>query len=198
MGNSPMGILPSGVFGMGKISKELQRDIWPDERDVIESPHRLQYVRRLLKPEGCVFCEAIKKSKDPERLVLYKGKSVVIVLNKYPYNNGHLLILPKRHIGEFEKLRDIELVQMQRLLQQSLKILRKVYNPLGFNTGMNLGKVAGAGIPEHLHMHVIPRWGGDTNFFPLIAKTKLVVETNEQSYNSLRPHFKKLEEKGVL
>ena len=181
-----------------KSIRKLQSDIWPNERDVIESPHRLQYVRKVIKPKGCVFCNAVKNYKDPESLVLFKSRTMMVLLNKYPYNNGHLLILPVKHIADFEKLSDKDLFAMQKLTKESLKILKKVYNPHGFNMGMNLGQVAGAGIPDHLHHHIIPRWGGDTNFFPLIAQTKLVVETTEHSYNLLKPHFQKLEKKGVI
>lgn len=176
----------------------LQSNIWPSERDIIESPHRLQYVRKVIKAKGCVFCSAAKNSQKAESLVLFKSRQFMVVLNKYPYNNGHLLILPVRHVAEFEKLTDKEQLGLQFLTKHSLKILKKVYQPHGFNLGMNLGKVAGAGIPDHLHQHIIPRWGGDTNFFPLIAQTKLVVETSDQSYNLLKPHFEKLEKKSVI
>lgn len=181
-----------------KTIRKLQSDIWPHERDVIESPHRLQYVRKVIKPKGCVFCNAAKNHKDPESLVLFKSRTMMVLLNKYPYNNGHLLILPVKHTANFEKLSDKDLMAMQVLTKHSIKILKKVYNPHGFNTGMNLGQVAGAGIPDHLHYHIIPRWGGDTNFFPLIAQTKLVIETTEHSYNQLKPHFEKLEKKRVV
>ena len=117
----------------------------------------------------------------------------MVILNKYPYNNGHLLIMPRRHVGELWKLSDDDVANMQILLKHSVKILKKVYSPMGFNVGLNLGQVAGAGIPDHLHYHVIPRWGGDTNFFPLIAQTKLVIETVEQSFAKLEKHFLKLE-----
>ena len=181
-----------------KSIKTLQSDIWPSERDVIESPHRLQYVRKVIKPKGCVFCHAAKNAAIPESLVLFKNRSMMVLLNKYPYNNGHILIMPKRHVAEFDKMSDKDLISMQMLTKHTLKILKKVYAPHGFNTGMNLGQVAGAGIPDHLHYHIIPRWGGDTNFFPLIAQTKLVVETTEHSYNLLKPHFFKLEKKRVI
>lgn len=183
---------------MKKSIRDVQSNIWPDERNVIESPHRLKYVRRIIKPEGCVFCSAAKSKKNIESLVLYKSRNLMIVLNKYPYNNGHLLIMPRRHVADYDKLSDQMLADMQVLVKHSIKILKKVYQPHGFNMGMNLGKVAGAGIPDHLHYHLIPRWGGDTNFFPLIADTKLVVETTEQSYNQLIPHFERLENKGVI
>lgn len=176
----------------------LQNDIWPDERSIIESPHRLEYVRKIVKPKGCVFCAAAKSKQSAESLVVFKSSKLLVVLNKYPYNNGHLLVMPRRHVAEYEKLSDVELNGITRLTKESLKILKKVYQPQGFNVGINLGGSAGAGIPDHLHQHIIPRWNGDTNFFPLIAKTKLVVETLEQSYNQLRPLFEQLEKKSVL
>ena len=181
-----------------KSAEKLQSDIWPDERDLFERPERLKYVRKLVKPKGCVFCWARDNWKNPYSLVLMRTRSMMVILNKYPYNNGHLLILPKKHVADYHKLSDKDLAEMQILTKHSIKILEKVYQPQGFNMGMNLGKVAGAGIPDHLHQHLIPRWGGDTNFFPLIAQTKLVVETVEQSYNLLKPHFEKLEKKGVF
>lgn len=182
----------------GRMRGHIHKKIWPAERDVLARPHRLKYVRRLIQPEGCVFCWADKNWRDPDSLVLLRASQSMVILNKYPYNNGHLLIVPRRHQADFTKLTAKQSAQMNLLLKESLKILSKVYRPDGFNTGMNLGKVAGAGIPEHLHLHIVPRWGGDTNFLPLIAETKLVVETNEQSYNQLRPHFMKLEKQGVL
>lgn len=181
-----------------KSAEKLQSDIWPDERDLFERPERLKYVRKLVKPRGCVFCWARDNWKNPLSLVLMRTRSVMVILNKYPYNNGHLLVLPKKHVADYHKLSNKDLAQMQILTKHSIKVLEKVYQPQGFNMGMNLGKVAGAGIPDHLHQHLIPRWGGDTNFFPLIAQTKLVVETVEQSYNLLKPHFEKLEKKGVF
>jgi ATP adenylyltransferase len=178
--------------------QDIQSNIWPNERDVIESPHRLQYVRRVIQPKGCVFCQAAKGQPSAASLVLFSQRRMMVMLNKYPYNNGHLLVIPKRHIAEFEKLSDKELIAMQMLTKHSLKILKKVYNPHGFNTGMNLGQVAGAGIPDHVHFHIIPRWGGDTNFFPLIGQTKIVIQTTEQSFDLLRPHFAKLEKRNVI
>jgi len=177
---------------------DLGKDIWPDERSVFERPERLQYVRKLVQPQGCVFCHCAKSKNRRDALVLYKGKRWMVVLNKYPYNNGHLLIIPKRHVGDFLKISDSDLQSMNLLLKQCLKILKKAYQPQGFNVGLNLGKVAGAGIPDHVHQHVIPRWGGDTNFFPLIAQTKLVVETVDDSFERLRPEFEKLEARFVV
>lgn len=165
-------------------------DIWPTERDVLIRPERLRYVRKLIKVEGCVFCNAVKSGVKFDNLVLHKTKLASVVMNKFPYNPGHLLIIPNRHIGEFTELNDQELQELQRLLKLSLEALREAYDPAGFNVGLNLGAAAGAGIPDHLHYHVVPRWKGDTNFFPLIAETKVIVEDLEATYERLLPLFK--------
>ena len=124
--------------------------------------------------------------------VLVQDEHAMVILNKYPYNNGHLLVLPRVHEGEMENLSNETYQRVMELVRDSVKILKSVYECPGVNVGMNLGRAAGAGIPEHLHIHIIPRWGGDTNFFPLIAETKVVIETLEQSYERLIPYFKDL------
>ncbi len=165
---------------VGKI--QIDRDVWPMERDVLFRPDRMKYVRKLIKPEGCVFCLATQEKISFETLCVYKSKHSMIVLNKFPYNSGHLLILPKRHCGDLLKLSDDEFFDLQNTIRLSMKALNELYQPGGINVGLNHGAVAGAGIPEHLHYHVIPRWAGDLNFFPLIAETKVLVESLEQTY----------------
>lgn len=177
-------------------STGLLKDIWPQERDLFIRPERLKYVRQIVKPEGCVFCEALKSPNPAEKNILYKSKNAMVILNKYPYNNGHILILPAAHQGNLEDLPEDVLNEIQKLLKHSVAILKKVYRPGGLNVGLNLGAAAGAGIPDHLHYHVVPRWFGDTNFFPLIAQTKLVVETLETTFENLREPFEEL--KGKL
>jgi ATP adenylyltransferase len=113
----------------------------------------------------------------------------MVMLNKYPYNSGHLLVLPQRHVGDLTELTREENETLAALMQKSVKILKQIYNCDGLNLGMNHGAVSGAGIPQHLHWHVIPRWSGDTNFFPLIAETKALPETLEQTYNNLVKPF---------
>lgn len=173
-----------------KLVEAIAKDIWPQERDFFERPERLRYVRKLLPDTGCVFCQAEKKGVGFDSLCLYRDSHTLIVMNKYPYNTGHLLILPRRHVGEIWDLSTEENAEIAHWIQSSLKILKKVYNCDGFNVGLNHGAVAGAGIPEHLHWHVIPRWKGDTNFFPLIAETKALPETLEQTYNKLKESFR--------
>ena len=173
-------------------SKILTRDIWPQERDLLFRPDRWRYVRKIIRPKGCVFCAASKADQLGDHLLLYRSRAAMVVLNKFPYNTGHCLILPRRHHGEFTSLRKSEHDEIHFLLRESIRILGRVYKPSGFNVGLNLGAAAGAGIPEHLHYHVLPRWSGDTNFFPLLADTKVVVESLEQSLDRLLPYFKKL------
>jgi ATP adenylyltransferase len=141
---------------------------------------------------GCVFCAAAKAKPEFESLLLFRNELAMVVLNKYPYNNGHLLVLPTRHQGDITALTDQEGAELQRLLKESVRILKDTLGTDGFNVGLNLGKVAGAGIPEHLHYHIVPRWAGDTNFFPLLAETKVVIETLEQTFERLLPYFNSL------
>ena len=170
--------------------ERIAKDIWPQERDFFERPERLRYVRKLLPVEGCVFCNAEKQGVGFDILCLLQKSKSLILLNKYPYNTGHLLILPRRHVADLWDLTPEENAEIARWIQASLKNLKKVYQCEGFNVGLNHGSVAGAGIPEHLHWHIIPRWNGDTNFFPLIAETKALPESLEQTYNKLKESFR--------
>lgn len=163
--------------------------VWPQERDFLERPERYRYVRKLLPDNGCVFCEAEKAKLGPESLVLARDKKVMVIMNKYPYNTGHLLILPRRHIGNIWDLDASTNESLAHWIQVSAKILTDELGCQGLNMGMNHGAVAGAGIPQHLHWHIVPRWAGDTNFFPLIAETKVLPATLEQTYERLAPHF---------
>lgn len=178
----------------GSFSKLLQ-DIWPQERDFMERPARFKYVRKLLGPEqaACVFCDANAKPFAPENHKLHHTKHAMVILNKYPYNSGHIMVLPRRHTGDLLDLSSDEYTEVMNLVRVSIEVMKQEYQPAGFNIGLNHGAAAGAGLPAHLHWHVIPRWVGDTNFFPLIAETKVLPETLEQTYNKLRPHFAALE-----
>lgn len=165
------------------------KDIWPMERDVLFRPDRFKYVRKLIKPQGCVFCNAAKSEASFETLCVYKTKYSMIVLNKFPYNSGHLLIIPQKHEGDLLALSKEAYADLNETLRLAMKALQEIYQPGGVNVGLNHGAVAGAGIPDHLHYHVIPRWSGDLNFFPLIAETKVVVESLEQTYDRLLGYF---------
>ena len=163
------------------------------ERDVFFRPGRLKYVRKLMKKEGCVFCyrdDVVKKDQIEENLCVYKTKYSQIVINKFPYNSGHLLILPLRHCGDFLSLQAQEYADLMQTLKIAVQAVTDIYNPQGYNLGLNNGSASGAGIPDHLHFHLVPRWNGDLNFFPLIAETKLVVENIEDTLDVFKKYFK--------
>jgi len=164
-------------------------EVWPQERDFMERPDRYRYIRKLIKPKGCVFCSSKNQGLSLESLMLYCEEHAMVVLNKYPYNNGHTLVIPTRHCGNVVELSEEEFLALSFLLRRTIGILQKSYSCPGLNIGLNHGSVAGAGIPGHLHWHVIPRWRGDTNFFPLIGETKVLAETVDQTYERLRPYF---------
>ncbi len=168
---------------------KVAKDLWPMERDVLFRPDRFKYVRKLMKPEGCVFCKAAKSEPSFETLCVYKSKYSMVVLNKFPYNSGHLLIIPQKHEGDLLALGKEAYSDLNDTLRLAMKALQGTYQPGGVNVGLNHGAVAGAGIPGHLHYHLIPRWAGDLNFFPLIAETKVVVESLEQTYDRLLSYF---------
>lgn len=159
--------------------------------DRLWSPWRMEYIEsaRDDEPSGCVFCALLEEG-DPagDRVLANEGHAFVI-LAKFPYNPGHLLILPVRHTEDPEELTDDEQSAIDRLLRRSLRALRETAEPHGFNIGLNLGRAAGAGIPEHLHWHVVPRWGGDTNFMPVVGRTRVLPELLHESYAKLRPRF---------
>lgn len=136
---------------------------------------------------GCVFCR-IRDGHENE-LVLVRTELAYVVLNKFPYNPGHLVVVPGRHVGDLEDLDAPENAELQSLLQRSLRALREVSDPQGFNIGLNLGRVGGAGIPDHLHWHVVPRWSGDTNFMPVVGQTRVLPELLADTHRRLAPKF---------
>lgn len=170
--------------------KDALKNIWPQERDLLMRPERYRYVRRLVKNQECVFCQAARKGLGFESLLLHQNEHALFILNKYPYNAGHMLVLPRRHTGRLTNLSTVEYQALSKALYLAVQVLEKTYASDGINVGLNQGRVAGAGLPEHLHWHVIPRWTGDTNFFPVIAETKVLAETLQQSYNKISAGFK--------
>jgi ATP adenylyltransferase len=142
------------------------------------SPWRTEYIdsfKNSNKKEGCIFCELEKEKVDDQKsLLIDKGALTFTVLNLYPYNNGHLMIVPYRHTSEFTSLNNEESIECMEKLQLALKALKSAFKPDGFNVGLNLGKVSGAGIHEHIHFHIVPRWNGDTNFMPVLGKAKVI------------------------
>lgn len=168
---------------------QLSKNIWPQERDVMSRPERYKYVRKIIQFDGCVFCQARDAGANADSLCVFQNEYAMVVLNKFPYNSGHVMVLPTRHCGDLTELSETEHLEVQKLLQKVVGVVKKEYGVEGINIGLNMGKIAGAGIPDHLHWHIIPRWLGDTNFFPLIAETKLVLETIEQTYAKYARHF---------
>lgn len=152
----------------------------PDGFSRLWTPHRMVYVGGDDKPatlgsEECPFCLAPQRS-DEDALIVYRGELAFVLMNLYPYNSGHLLICPYRHLADYTELTEAERVEVGQLTAEAMRVLRRTAHPDGFNLGMNQGAVAGAGIAAHLHQHVVPRWSGDANFFPIIARTKAVPE----------------------
>jgi len=144
------------------------------------------------KPSGCLLCAAAGKGMSDGFYVLFTGKVSTVMLNRYPYNCGHLMVSPIRHVASLEDLTEEESGDLFTLLRASTAALKKTLNPEGFNVGMNIGRASGAGIEEHLHMHVVPRWNGDTNYMPVISSTKVMPEHLEETYNKLKPLFEGL------
>ncbi|HVM11394.1 MAG TPA: HIT domain-containing protein [Actinomycetota bacterium] len=139
--------------------------------------------------EGCIFCDLPPQDDDEKNLILARGEHAFVILNRFPYNAGHLMVAPNRHEGEYEDLSEEEVLEVHRLLQRAIRALKEEMEPHGFNVGMNLGRVAGAGIPGHLHWHVVPRWGGDTNFMPVVGGTKVLPELLEETRDRLAARF---------
>jgi ATP adenylyltransferase len=154
----------------------------------IWSPWRLDYILGE-KKGGCVFCDKPLVHEDPDNLILMRGHHSFIMMNRYPYNNGHLMVIPYAHVDSPAQLGPEALLEMMQQVNMCLEVLGEAMHPDGFNVGMNLGKPAGAGIKDHVHMHVVPRWTGDTNFMPVIGETHVIVEALEHCYHDLRPLF---------
>ena len=157
------------------------------------APWRMEFIKGP-KPSGCFFCEAAAAdpSDDPVHLVLARGELALVILNRYPYNNGHLMIAPMAHLANLEELPAATANDLMALTQRSLRVLRQALAPQGFNLGINAGKIAGAGVADHVHQHVVPRWDGDTNFMPVVADTKVLNESLTTSYQQLRAGFDRL------
>jgi ATP adenylyltransferase len=139
------------------------------------APWRLEYIKSADEDTGCVFCAAVEGD-DTEKLVVRRGEKAIVLLNKFPYSSGHFMVAPVRHIGDYAELDDDEVLELHRLASSGMEALRGLYGPQGYNVGWNLGRVAGAGIVDHVHLHVVPRWGGDTNFMPVLADVKVLPE----------------------
>lgn len=154
----------------------------------LSAPLRWDFISRISKKKGCIFCNALKLP-DNESLICFRGEKYFVILNRYPYNSGHIMIVPYEHIGSTENISSEESTEMWNLMNESIAILKKSFNPVGFNVGMNIGKAAGAGVIDHIHLHIVPRWEGDANFMPIIAKTDVVSYDINHIYNVLQKGF---------
>lgn len=154
------------------------------------APWRYKYVSNP-DSEGCIFCKAANGEDDRKNGVLFRGDFSFVLMNKYPYNNGHIMVAPYKHTGDFNALSKDEMIEMSSLLGIWQRVIKKAMNTDGFNIGMNLGRIAGAGFEDHLHYHLVPRWSGDTNFMPIIGETKIVPMAIEEAYDLLLKVYKK-------
>lgn len=154
------------------------------------APWRMEFID-LPKAATCVFCDlpAANPSEDGKNLVAHRSARSFTLLNRWPYNSGHVMVIPRAHVASFDRLDAESFADLHEELRRAIAVLRETYRPEGFNVGMNLGKVAGAGIADHMHYHVVPRWGGDTNFMPVVAETKILIEHLEVTWGRIRAGF---------
>ena len=158
--------------------------------ETLWSPWRMKYITDYDNPGKCVFCTAPAQPDGPENLIIHRGQLAYVILNLFPYTSGHLMIVPFDHQPSIEDLTVETRTEMMELVNQAIKVMRKVYKPQGFNVGINLGTAAGAGIAEHVHMHLVPRWNGDTNFMSTIGETRVLPEELETTYQRLSQTWK--------
>jgi len=157
--------------------------------DHLWSPWRMNYIQQHEQPTGCIFCMAAQQEDSSENLVVARGKVSFAILNRYPYTSGHMMVVPYLHVPSIEELDSPARSEMMELVNQALGVLRTVYHPEAFNVGANIGAAAGAGIAEHVHIHIVPRWGGDTNFMTTIGNTRLIPEDLAESYRRIREQW---------
>lgn len=153
------------------------------------APWRMRYIETEDEVSDCIFCVKPAQKLDTENLILWRGESAFIIMNKFPYNNGHLMVVPYRHLQNITDLSEAESSEIHHLTGRCVTAMEKVLKAQGFNIGINLGRIAGAGIDQHIHYHVVPRWQGDTNFMPVIGASKVISQALEESYQRLREEF---------
>jgi ATP adenylyltransferase len=155
----------------------------------IWAPWRLRYVSNARKQDDCVFCVKPEEGDDREALIVHRGERCYVILNLYPYTSGHLMVAPFEHVGGLQDIEPSVTAEMMDLAQQAIRRMEDVYRPEGFNLGVNQGRVAGAGVEGHIHLHVVPRWAGDNNYMPVIADTRVMPQSLEESYDALQGGF---------
>jgi len=166
---------------------------------ILWAPWRYEYIKSNAENRDtgsrCIFCDKPSENNDKDNLIVYRGKSTYIMLNRYPYNNGHIMIMPYRHLNDLTLLEDIEMLEMMQNANMCIETLRSGFNAQGFNLGINIERVAGAGIDEHLHLHVVPRWNGDTNFMQVTGNAQVISQSLEECWEILHSGINKLIEK---
>lgn len=162
--------------------------------ETLWAPWRMEYILSFKDEERppCIFCERFPKDDDKNNLILYRRDLSFVIMNRFPYNSGHLMVVPYKHTGNFQDLTSEENIELMEVLQLSQRVLTEVMAPQGFNIGMNLGRVGGAGIDDHVHWHLVPRWNGDTNFMPIIGETKVISEALDKTYDKLKIAFDRI------
>lgn len=161
---------------------------------VLWAPWRMEYILSDREEGECIFCPGDDRSQDQARLILYVGSLTLVIMNRFPYINGHLLVAPVRHVPELESLTEKETLDLLLMVRRSIEVLKKVMSPEGFNVGLNLGSVAGAGVEAHLHFHIVPRWNGDTNYMSVLGEVRVIPEHITETYGKLVPYFKKFKQ----
>jgi ATP adenylyltransferase len=156
----------------------------------IWSPWRMKYIENNDKEEGCVFCNVQSRTDNASSLIAFRGERAFVILNLYPYTSGHLMTVPFEHVSTLEELDAAARAEMMELTTQCMVVLKKIYQPQGFNVGANIGSAAGAGVPGHVHIHIVPRWGGDTNFMSTLGETRVLPEAIEDTYRRISEGFK--------
>ncbi len=156
----------------------------------IWSPWRMAYIMNHEKTADCIFCKALLEEDSPQNLVVYRGNTAFVILNRFPYTSGHLMIVPNEHLATLEQLSDATLLEMMQLTTRAMRILRELYHPEAFNIGANIGEAAGAGIASHVHLHVVPRWKGDTNFMSTTANTRVLPEDLAETFVRIRESWR--------
>jgi ATP adenylyltransferase len=163
--------------------------------DVVWAPWRMAYILGD-KPAGCIFCEKIRAQDDAQNLILWRGHTAFVMLNRYPYNNGHLMVVPHAHAASLTALEAAQRAELGELTMRCEQVLRQAMRPDGLNIGLNLGSAAGAGIAEHLHVHVVPRWDGDTNYMTVVGEVRVIPQHLDDTYALLMPYFQALRHEG--
>jgi len=159
---------------------------------VLWAPWRMEYILSDTEGGECIFCPGESRSQDEARLILHAGHLTMVMMNRFPYINGHLLVAPVRHVPGLELLPPEEMLDLLATVSKSIEVLKKAVRAEGFNVGLNLGRVAGAGVEEHMHFHIVPRWNGDNNYMTVLGDVRVIPEHIDETYRRLLPHFKGL------